>query len=487
MALDVLVIDDEIDIRDLISDILKDEGLTTRGAANSNQAFQLIAEKAPNAIILDIWLQDSDLDGLGILEIVRKKYPLMPVIVISGHGTIETAVNAIKMGAFDYLEKPFTQDKLVITLRRACEAAKLKRENLDLKSKVIDKTEFIGATNAFHKLKTDIEKIAPTSSRVMIHGETGSGKELAARLIHKKSKRANGPFIVFSPTSMNVNRIQQELFGDYDKHDLDDLVDKRCSVLEAAHNGTLYIDEVSDLPLAIQNKLLNFLKNYKINKGSKSISLDVRFITSSTKNLHTRISHGKFRKDLYYRLNVVPLHVPNLSSRKEDIPVLVKYFVKQLAKFSGLKQREFSEESLAALQSYHWPGNIRQLRNVIEWTLIMHPPKSSVSDPIRSDMLPQDILNDTSKAVKPYSNFDTMSMPLREAREVFERQYLAAQMNRFNNNISKTSSFVGMERSALHRKLKLLQVRTSNNKYSNLEKDGVVSGSMSKFMEEEIN
>ena len=476
MALDVLIIDDEADIRDIISDILKDEGFTSRAVASSEQAFKSISEKTPNAIILDIWLQGSDLDGLGILEIVKKQYPLMPVVVISGHGTIETAVSAIKIGAYDYLEKPFTHDKLMIVLKRACESAKLRRENIDLKSRVIDKTEFVGNATITTRLKGEIEKVAPTSGRVMIHGAVGSGKELASRLIHKKSRRANGSFIVFSPTSMSPNKIQQELFGDSERHDSNSFYDKRISVLEAANNGTLYIDEVGDLPNSAQNRLLKFLKDQILTKSeNKSIKLDVRLITSTTKDLQVEIAHGRFRQDLYYRLNVVPLSVPILAERKEDIPLLVKYFVTQLSKFSGLKERQFSDEAIAALQAYNWPGNVRQLRNVIEWTLIMNPPSAGVMEKIKSDMLPQDVINNSVNISKPDTNLDIMSMPLREAREVFERQYLTAQMNRFNNNISKTSTFVGMERSALHRKLKTLNIHTANGK-SIVDKDYGGSG-----------
>ena len=474
MALDILIIDDEADIRDIISDILKDEGYSSRSASSSTQAFKAISEKTPNAIILDIWLQGSDLDGLGILEIVKKQYPLMPVVVISGHGTIETAVSAIKMGAYDYLEKPFTHDKLMIVLKRACEAAKLRRENIDLKSKVIDKTEFIGAAAITARLKSEIEKVAPTSGRVMVHGAVGSGKELSARLIHKKSKRANGPFIVFNSASMSASKIQQELFGDNERQENSSLFDKRISVLEAANNGSLYIDEVGDLPVLVQNRLLKFLRDQTLTKSnSKSVKLDVRLITSTTKDLQIEITHGRFRQDLYYRLNVVPLVVPILADRKDDIPLLVKYFVKQLSKFSGLKEREFSDEAIAALQAYNWPGNVRQLRNVIEWTLIMNPPSPGAMEKIKSDMLPQDVINNSVNISKPDTNLDMMSMPLRDAREVFERQYLTAQMNRFNNNISKTSTFVGMERSALHRKLKTLNIHTANSKSPDLEKDDV--------------
>jgi two-component system nitrogen regulation response regulator NtrX len=363
----------------------------------------------------------------------------------------------------------------MVVLKRACEAAKLKRENIDLKSKVIDKTEFVGNSAITAKLRSEVEKVAPTSGRVMIHGAVGSGKELAARLIHKKSKRANGPFIVFSPTSMNLNKVQYELFGESERQEANpNLFDKRASVLEAANNGTLYIDEIGDLPMIAQNKLLKFLKDQTLARGSKSIKLDVRLITSTTKDLQTEISQGKFRQDLYYRLNVVPILVPILADRKEDIPLLVKYFVKQLSKFSGLKEQEFSDEAIAALQAYNWPGNIRQLRNVIEWTLIMNPPNPGIIEKIKSDRLPQEIINNSVNISKPDTNLDMMSMPLRDAREVFERQYLTAQMNRFNNNISKTSTFVGMERSALHRKLKTLNIHAANSKLSINEKEEII-------------
>jgi two-component system, NtrC family, nitrogen regulation response regulator NtrX len=466
MSIDVLIIDDEADIRDLISANLKDEGFTTRTAAHSTGAFDAIAEKVPSAIILDIWLQGSDLDGLGILEIIKKRYPLMPVIVISGHGTIETAVTAIKMGAYDYIEKPFTHEKLMIVLKRACEASRLKKENIDLKSKVLDKTELIGNSAVISKLKNEIEKVAPTYGRILILGQSGSGKELIARLIHKKSKKSGAPFIIFNPTGMSADKIQQDLFGEPEKHDANAVFAKRHSVLEAANNGTLYIDEIGDLPQIIQAKLLKFLQDQILDKPAinKSTKLDVRIITSSSRDLQQEVTNGKFREDLFYRLNVVPIKVPSLTDHREDIPLLIQYFVKQLAKFSGLKEREFAEDAINALQSYNWPGNIRELRNTIEWTLIMNPITGSDNPMIRMDMLPREILNNGLTISKPENNIDMMSMPLREAREVFERQYLFAQMNRFNNNISKTSLFVGMERSALHRKLKLLNIHTTAGK-----------------------
>ncbi|MDX1924744.1 MAG: sigma-54 dependent transcriptional regulator [Rickettsiaceae bacterium] len=484
MALDVLVVDDEIDIRELICDILKEEGFSSRGAANSQATFNAISEKVPNAIILDIWLQGSDLDGLGILELVKKRYPLMPVIIISGHGTIETAVSAIKMGAYDYIEKPFTHEKLMIVLKRACEASKLKRENIDLKAKVIDRTEMIGHSPAVCKLRTEIERAAVSSGRVLISGQVGTGKELAARLLHKKSKRSNSPFIVFSPTGLSADKIMQELFGDPERNDVNGSFARRHSVLEAANTGTLFIDEVTDLPLAVQSRFLKFIQDQLYEKpySNKQTQLDIRIVVATSKDIEALIQQGKFRDDLYHRLKVMNIKVPRLSERKEDVHSIVEYFVKQLAKFSGLKEREFSEEAIAALQAYNWPGNIRQLRNVVEWTLIMNPASSSINSGIKADMLPSEVTNNCIAIIsKPDANLDMMSMPLREAREVFERQYLTAQMSRFNNNISKTSTFVGMERSALHRKLKLLNIHSGVTKIDDDMEEEI------EFQEEELS
>ncbi|HJK87549.1 MAG TPA: sigma-54 dependent transcriptional regulator [Candidatus Megaira endosymbiont of Hartmannula sinica] len=472
MALDILIIDDEMDIRDLISDILKDEGFIARVADGSEEAFNQINIKLPNVIILDIWLQGSELDGLGILEVIKSQYPMIPVIIISGHGTIDTAVNAIKMGAYDYIEKPFTHDKLLITLKRACESVRLRRENIYLKSKVFDKSEMIGKTQVISKLKLDISKIAPTVGRVMIHGAVGTGKEMVARLIHKQSKRKEAPFVVFNPTFMNHHEINKELFGE-DENSFPDrsnngpINKQKKSLIECANYGTLYIDEITDLPPQTQNKLLKFLKEQIIYKNSQKTIVDVRIISSTTHDISDLTKQGLFSNDLYYRLNVIPLSVPSLSQRKDDIRILVEYFIYQLSRFSGIKKRSFSSEALAALDAYNWPGNIRQLRNVIEWTLIMNPPSLTNKDEkIQVDMLPREILtsnnnninigiinNDVNEQV-----VDMMSMSLRDAREVFERKYLSAQMNRFNNNISKTSTFVGMDRSALHRKLKILKI-----------------------------
>jgi len=458
MSLDVLVIDDEADICELMSEILKEEGFSPRVARNSTEAFDKISQKVPGAIILDIWLQGSEIDGLGILEVVKRRYPLMPIIVISGHGTIQTAVTAIKLGAYDYIEKPFTHDKLIILLKRACESSKLKRENIDLKAKVVDRTEIVGTSSCINKLKNQIERIAPTSGRVLITGNVGVGKELFARVLHKKSKNANGPFVLFSPTGLTCEKIQQELLGEAEKNDLNGVFVKRTSLIEAANNGTLYIDEVSDLTQVVQTKLLKVVQDQCLEKNGKMTKLDIRIIAATSKNLQSLVKEGKFREDLYYRLNVIPLNIPDLANRKEDIPLLVSHFVQQLIKSSGLKHREFSPEAISTLQAYNWPGNIRELRNVVEWSMIMNP-LNDQDKIIRPDMLPQSITSYSSGLIANAENLiDIMSLPLREAREIFEKQYLTSQMSRFNNNISKTSAFVGMERSALHRKLKLLNI-----------------------------
>ncbi len=466
--IEVLVIDDEADIRGLIEDILTEEKFIPRLAANSTQAFKILAEHAPSAIILDIWLHGSELDGLGILEIVKKRYPLMPVIVISGHGTIETAVTAIKLGAYDYLEKPFSHDKLVILLKRACEVAKLKRENLDLKSKILDKIELIGNSTLITKLKAEIEKLAANNSRILIEGGIGSGKELVARMIHKKSKRANAPFVLFNPVCMSAEKIIQEMFGPFEQDGV-----KRLSSLEVANNGTFYIDEITNLPLAVQSKLLKFLQDQIFEQPcGKKVKLDIRFIVATAKNLREAVENNKFLSDLYYRLNVANVKTPLLSDRKDDIPILVKYLVKQIARFWNFKEREFADETIALLQSYEWPGNIRQLRNMLEWIMIMNPAFSNDDLVIRPHMIPQEVF--TNSATMPQFNIlDVLSLPLREAREVFERHYLWALLSLYNFNISRTAEAVGMERSALHRKLKTLNLNFGNkyNTEGNNEED----------------
>ncbi len=458
MPYDILVVDDEADIRDLICDILKDENYNTRNASDSLSVFEAINDKVPSVILLDVWLQGSELDGLGILEIIKKKHPLLPVIMVSGHGTIGTAVNAIKLGAYDYIEKPFTEDKLTVTVKRACEMSSLLKENSSLKSRTRNKLELIGNSAALTQLKSNIEKIASTSSRVFISGATGSGKEFAARLIHKRSKRATEPFVVFNTTGMAEDKILLELFGEDDRPSINERP-RKIGLLELANNGTLFIDEVANLPILVQNKLLRFLQDQSFERDNKkTVKLDVRFISSSSKDILHEISVGKFRQDLFYRLSVVPIKVPSLAERKEDIQLLSNYFMKYMEDYVGLKSKQIPEEAMVILQSYAWPGNIRQLKNMIEWLLIMNRDH----DVIKADMLPPEVLSNGAVIAKSEDDLDLMSLTLREAREIFEKKYLSAQMIRFNGNISRTSSFVGMERSALHRKLKSLNINSNN-------------------------
>lgn len=458
MAADILIVDDEADITSLISDILADEKYSTRVANKSDTALKALAERVPSAIILDIWLQGSELDGLGILEMVQKKYPHVPVIMISGHGNIETAISAIRMGAYDFIEKPFTAERLLLILKRALETAKLRNENHELKRRGSAETELLGNSPAITQVKQMVEKVAPTNSRVLITGAPGTGKEMVARLIHKRSHRAHGNFIVLNAASLSPQRIdiEAELFGTEDTNPNGGA--EKLGLLERAHGGTLFIDEVADMHIETQGRFLRALQEQSFERvrGNKRVQVDVRVIAATNRNLQEEITAGRFREDLYYRLNVVPLRMPSLKERRDDVVSLARHFLKRAADAMGLQARSLSDEALAVLQSNPWPGNVRQLRNVMEWLLIMTPAESSGD--IRADMLPPELIDDNLTLVRPDINADIMSMPLREAREMFEKQYLAAQINRFGGNISKTSQFVGMERSALHRKLKMLGI-----------------------------
>ncbi|HEU5046858.1 MAG TPA: sigma-54 dependent transcriptional regulator [Rickettsiales bacterium] len=462
MTADILIVDDEADIRELVSDILKDENYHTRSAKDSDSTIKALAERVPSLLILDIWLHGSELDGLGILELVQKKYPGLPVIMISGHGNIETAVSAIKMGAYDFIEKPFQADHLISVTRRALEHSKLRRENNELKLRGAAESHLIGTSNTVNHIRQAVEKIAPTHSRIMISGPAGSGKEVIARLIHNKSRRATGEFVVMNAASMTTERVDVELFGIEDSSPGGGA--EKVGLFERAHGGTLFIDEVTDMPLETQARLLRLLQEQAFERvrGNKKVQVDVRVIAASNRDVSAEIAAGRFREDLYYRLNVVPIRMPALKERREDIPELCRYFLKRAAETSGLSQREITEDAIAVLQAYHWPGNVRHLRNMMEWLLIMAPGGSKA--PIKSDMLPKELFETNAVVMRPEVNSDIMSMPLREARELFEKQYLAAQINRFGGNISKTSCFVGMERSALHRKLKLLGIGSAEEK-----------------------
>jgi two-component system nitrogen regulation response regulator NtrX len=456
MSYDILIVDDEADIRELIFDVLKDEGFKPRKAKNSIEAFDAINLRVPDAIVLDIWLKDSELDGLGILETVKRKYADIPIVMISGHGNIETAITSIKLGAYDYIEKPFKEDKLLHLLKRGLEATRLKRENSELKIRAGMHYELVGKSAAVTQLRAAVERVAPTGSRVFITGPSGAGKEVAARLIHKKSMRKKGPFVLVSAASMVPEMVDSELFGTEASTDINGPA-RKIGVFERAAGGTLFIDEITDMPLATQAKFLRVLQDNAFTRigSNKPLQVDVRVIAASSADVQEAIAGGRLREDLYYRLNVVPLRVPALSERREDIPMISDYFLQVCAENMGVATKRLSDDALAAIQSYEWPGNVRQLKNVIEWLMIMTP--SSI-DPINSTMLPKEILSSGPAAVNPEINPQIMSMPLREARELFERQYLMAQINRFGGNISRTSEFVEMERSALHRKLKSLKI-----------------------------
>jgi two-component system, NtrC family, nitrogen regulation response regulator NtrX len=453
MASDILVVDDEADIRELVSGILEDEGHRCRLARDSDEALKAIEERRPHLVILDIWLQGSRLDGLEVLSIIKRVHPDLPVVIISGHGNIETAVTAIKRGAYDYIEKPFKADRLILVTLRALEASQLRREVRHLKERSTQSAIMIGKSAAMNQLRSQIERVAPTNSRVLIRGASGAGKELAARVLHSKSQRADGPFVVLNAAAMVPDRVEEELFGTEDRTG----GPRKVGALEEAHGGTLYIDEVADMPLETQGKVLRVLVEQKFLRigGSQKVSVDVRIISSTSRDLEREMSEGRFREDLYHRLNVVPLRVPGLAERREDIADLIQYFVQQIAQTSGLAPRRIGEDAIAVLQAHDWPGNVRELRNNIERLMIL-----AGGDPeavITADMLPEEIGSNVPLPVNGGSEH-LMSLPLREAREIFEREYLLAQINRFGGNISRTAEFVGMERSALHRKLRALGV-----------------------------
>ncbi|HSC59911.1 MAG TPA: sigma-54 dependent transcriptional regulator [Rhizomicrobium sp.] len=452
IAPEVLVVDDEEDIRDLIAGILGDEGYEARVAADSDSALAAMRLRRPQLLILDIWLQGSKLDGIQILEQVKRDHPDLPVVMISGHGTIETAVSSIKKGAYDFIEKPFKADRLVHVAQRALEAARLRREVQELKLKAGDDSELIGQSSAISHVRQQIDKIAPTGSRVLITGAAGAGKEVIARLIHANSRRAGNAFVAINCATMEPDRIETELFGEETSEG-----PKKIGLFELAHNGTLFLDEVADMPMETQGKILRVLVEQTFQRvgGTTRVQVDARVVSSTTADLRIEISEGRFREDLYHRLNVVPIRSPSLSERRDDIPLLVTHFMKRLSATSGLPVREIGEDAMAVLQAHSWPGNVRQLRNIVERLLILAT--DDAAQVISADLLPSELSG--NGALNNGGRGDlVISLPLREAREIFERDYLLAQINRFGGNISRTASFIGMERSALHRKLKSLGV-----------------------------
>jgi len=463
MAHDILIVDDEPDIRALIEGVLADEGYGTRQAANSDQALAAFRQRRPSLVILDIWLQNSKLDGIGILNAMHQEEPRVPCIMISGHGTIETAVQAIQIGAYDFIEKPFKADRLLLIVARALEAARLQREVSELKLRAGAEAELVGVSAAIAQLRQALDRVAPTGSRVLIHGPAGAGKEVAARMLHARSRRAEGPFVALNCATLAPARFEEELFGVEAGADTT-AQPRRAGVLERAHGGTLLLDEVGDMPQETQGKIVRALQEQGFTRigGASRVQVDVRVIATTSKDLQAEIGAGRFREDLYYRLAVVPLRIPALRERRDDIPTLARHFMAKSVETSGMPPRELTEDALAAMQAYDWPGNVRELRNLIDWLLIMAP--GDAREAIRPDMLPPQVGNAAPAVLKLDRSSEIMTLPLREARELFERQYLEAQLLRFGGNISRTANFVGMERSALHRKLKFLGVNTAEER-----------------------
>jgi two-component system nitrogen regulation response regulator NtrX len=452
---EILIVDDEADIRDLVAGILQDEGYSARTARNSDDALLAIATRRPNLVFLDIWLQGSKLDGLQLLDVIKQEHPDLPIVMISGHGNIETAVAAIKHGAYDFIEKPFKADRLVLVADRALETSRLKREVKQLKQLTPIPSTLVGKSAVVAQLRQAIERVAPTNSRVLIVGPSGAGKELAARTLHQLSGRANGPFIVINAAAITPDRMEIELFG-VDRSNGTET--RKAGALEEADGGTLFVDDIADLPRETQNKILRVLVEQTFQRvgGSAKIAVDVRILSSTARDLEAAIAEGTFREDLFHRLSVVPIRVPPLSERRNDIPELVEYFMEQISQSTGLPKRRIGADAMAVLQSHNWPGNVRQLRNNIERLMIM-----AGGDPdaeLSASMLPPDVGSMVPTMPNGNGGEQLMGLPLRDAREVFEREYLVAQISRFGGNISRTAEFVGMERSALHRKLKALGI-----------------------------
>ncbi|MDQ0468735.1 nitrogen assimilation response regulator NtrX [Labrys wisconsinensis] len=453
MATDILIVDDEADIRDLVAGILEDEGHGARTAKDSDTALAAVEQRRPQLIFLDIWMQGSRLDGLQLLDVLKTAHPEVPVVMISGHGNIETAVAAIRRGAYDFIEKPFKADRLVLVADRALEASRLKREVNELRQISGTATRLVGRSSAVNQLRQVIEKSAPTNSRIMVAGPPGAGKELAARTIHQLSTRSKGPFVVVNAASLTPETMEPELFGVEG-----DARTRKVGALEEAHGGTLFIDEVADMPRETQGKILRVLVDQSFVRvgGATKVHVDVRIISSTARDLAMEVADGHFREDLLHRLSVVPIRVPALSERREDIPELVEHFQAQISQATGLQRRIVGDDAMAVLQSHEWPGNVRQLRNNVERLMILAggEPEAVIS----ADMLPPEIGALVPTRPNGQGGEHLMGLPLREAREIFEREYLVAQINRFGGNISRTAEFVGMERSALHRKLKSLGV-----------------------------
>ena len=451
MALDILIVDDEADIRELVAGVLGDEGFETRTAAHAEGALAVLAERRPSLVILDVWLQGSSMDGIELLDAMKARDPTLPIVVISGHGNLDTAVAAIKRGAYDYIEKPFQAEQLLLVVRRATETERLRREYEALKERVGVDIELTGTSPQINQVRATLKRVAATGSRVLISGPAGSGKEVAARLLHQWSPRIDAPFVVVSAARMTPERVEEALFGVEEGGE-----NVRAGLLEQAHGGTLFLDDVADMPMTTQAKILRVLTEQVFQRvgGARWVRVNVRVISATSRDLAAEIAAGRFREDLYYRLNVVPVRLPPLSERREDVAELARYFLARYAAERGMPTPDLSEDAVAALQTYDWPGNVRQLRNVIERTMIMAPSTSMAT--LEIDMLPSEVTAEPSRLMPGQAARSIMGTPLREAREAFEREYLRAQIRRFSGNISRTAAFIGMERSALHRKLKAL-------------------------------
>jgi len=423
-----------------------------RTAADSTSALDAIDDRRPSMVLLDVWLQGSRLDGLQLLQEIKKRDASLPVLLISGHGNLDTAVAAVREGAVDFIEKPFEAGRLVYLVDRATETDRLRRENAAMRQQVGQDDTLNGSSVAINTVRATLKRVAPTGSRVMISGPAGVGKEIAARMIHQWSPRAKAPFIVVPAAMMSPDRVEEELFGS----ESEDAT--RPGLLEQAHGGTLFLDEIADMPLTTQGKILRVLTDQSYHRvgGQRPVKVDVRVLSATSRSLAEEIAAGRFREDLYYRLNVVPVKLPALRERREDIPELVNHFLARFAAERRIPTPTLSSEAMAALQAHEWPGNVRQLRNIIERTIILAP--GDRVGCIEVDLLPPEILDNQGSVNVTSASMTIMGSPLREARESFEREYLRIQIRRFSGNISRTASFIGMERSALHRKLKALGI-----------------------------